>query len=404
VGVQDKDNPSWYHMLSGGVEQSPSGGEALLNIYGTFNTSGDLKPEVRSLAGILKVNISGSVGSNGGGLSGSVSIHKTTAECSPSVDAGTVISTAAWKHWEETIAWAYGGLISTGADTDDLEMTKTSTISVVDGYGMDDYWSLSGSFKEGQDTTQYKQDIILKAYFLNDGSISTLGANLKKDVITGFHEVFDYSHTDFIFVSYSYKQTGTTRRISSPSSPAEFAHWERSQEFSTVNEYTIEILVDGSVKEAKTYQHHYDLTDSATHTGSQYLVHQLGSQEWVDDSFTPNVSPYWNINLGGTNMVAVYEPVHLYRHWNGPATNRTEVDSYSDTDWGVVVNPLSPVGVTNQGFSDMEVKITGNRWVSLENLRTGARTAAYSGYGQTPDNHKDNIGYDPYDDLIIDYD
>jgi len=394
-----------------GTEQSPDGSEVLLNVEGHFRTGAsgyNLKDDVRKLAGILKVDISGTVG-DGGGLSAALSLYKSTEECSPSVDAGTVISTAAWKHWEETVTFTYDGseitpdgFLGLIHKYQNVYFTKDTQVSVVGGYGLSDVSFLDGSFKEGDDTTRYEQNIVLKAYFDNDGAIHELGVNLSRDDAANYAETFSFFGRDSSYTTYYFPRYGAgvypgegEYGLSHRTELRDISDRHRRQVISSNTTYTISPTIDGAEKESKSYVYTSNVDETATDVESVYNPTGYATYVNANGTFNPIVNPFWN--AGSTTEMVRFPPV-VYMG------NDSKSFNYSDTDWGVVVNPLSTAGVTNQGFSDMEVKITGNRWVSLENLRTGARTAAYSGYGQTPDNHKDNIGYDPYDDLIIDYD
>jgi len=380
----------------------------LLNVEGYFRTGAsgyNLKDDVRKLAGILKVNISGTVG-DGGGLSAALSLYKSTEECSPSVGAGTVTSVTTWSHWEQTITYSYGGselhpdFLGTIHKYQYVYMTKDTQINVVPGYGLSDVNFLDGSFKEGDDTTRYEQKIILRANFDNNGGIHELGVNLSKDVTTNYAETFSYAGQDNSYTSDYYPRDGGgvypgegRYGLSNNGGTYDVANRHRRQVISSNTTYTMSPTIGGIEKESKAYRYTSNEDETATDIESIFMIDLVRNFD-ANGTFVPDKDPYWN--EGSTVETVRFPPVVFMG-------NDSKSYNYSDTDWGVVVNPLSPAGVTNQGFSDMEVKITGNRWVSLENLRTGARTAAYSGYGQTPDNHKDNIGYDPYDDLIIDY-
>ena len=386
-----------------GVEQSPDGSKVLLNVEGDFRPASygfDLKDDARTLAGILSVDISGSVAVDGSGLSASLSAYKTRDECSPSVDAGVIIESSVWHHWEETTEYVYNGFTSSGVDVGTVNMTKQSAAVIVPGYGVDDF----GSLKQGNDVTRYTQNLILRAYFDSDGQIHHLGVNLSKDVQDGRNETSLYSSPDVYYESYSFR-SGNLRKISLPGATYSYPHWEQGLVVDSTNTYRMSPTVNGVETDTKEYVYYSDVNTQSWQTNSEVMSYAFTWVDWVDP-FIPNADPYWNEK-------AVLTVISESDTWwqrimvgsvRGVDYDSVTTENYTDTDWGELVNPLSETVLTDRGFADMEAKITGNRWVSLENVRTGVRTAAYSGYGQTAENHADNIGYDHYDDAIINYD
>lgn len=431
--------------LDGGAEQSPSGGETLLNIKGTFvNTSGayELKTGSRTLAGILKATISGTVNDSGGGLSGSASVYKTTAECSgakaevsTSDNGGTFHFNMATNNTSATT----DGLVAfdghtigeggthNGVSHQYLDVTQECAITKVDSA-----WNGSGPIVANGDpnysnftnvdlSTITAHEVINRAYYDNDGQIHTLG--------------FKYTHDERNRTLYD-------ATINQGTQEEQFQWWAHTSRYASVaaewvfeagsriavsgganssitlglaaytsdNVYTVDAMLDGAVVETDVYEYANVQKRSNTFSWNGFIHEPLAGgvvKGTVQSNMPIDGGDFVSVSGGDYTFLATGEA-----YTAGFSASRTvvwdsigggETTTYEVTENGITTSYASGSQPANKGFDVVESKITGSRFISLI-YDNGDTTQAHSAYGSTAVNHKDNIAYDHYDDTIIDYD
>lgn len=417
--------------LSGAVEQDPDGRNTLLNIKGLFGSSEELDAGIRTLAGILKASITGAVNPDtGAGLSGSVTVYKTTAECSPP-KSSEAYDTAATQYVSvqtavkdvTSYANAYGnsfGAGVTGQATHERSITintgSAPSAGVKDGNGIGapDFTD----FSTGGTGTLETQSVIHRAYYDNSGAPHAIGFRLEYDLASIQTNSFSVVSADFI-----YKLSYGDWSDSIPQFPDDIAG--DLQEGGLVilqGGYSVDVrLIDQDetgANQRKTYITH-SLMDGAIKESVEYVYRKVDESDVTRDwrLHDPHFGNYvvqddqpWD---GGTfYQGGISTPV------TGEDFQAGQVDDdiigwdnysitsqyYEVTEWGVSTQSGIGSPPADKGFSSVSRQIIGSRFVALVRDDASESMPAHSAYGSTGADHALHIAYDPYTDTITDSD
>ena len=426
--------------LDGEVEQSPSGADTLLNIIGTFGASGELKDGIRRLAGILKASISGTVNESGGGLSGSVSIFKTTAECSAPKSDPAVYDNSSTFHFKmdtsNTSVTTTGlipfdgstvgeGGVHNGVDTEIITANQTCAISEVSGAWNGQGATLSNgaanfsNFSNTVGGSVIDQTVIKKAYYDKAGQPHTLGFKYQLDSKTGlqYMPVINQSSLDITaqWAAFTSRLRGgewvfvTGGRTELSGGGNSSITLDRDTYLSG-DTYTIDAMLDDVSVATEAYSYSQIERRSITASWWGFVKEPLAGgtpKGTVQANMPIDGGDFVSVGAGGYVFLATGEAYAIGSTWSRVMTwddiSDSLITEYEVVERGVVTNYPSGSQPANKGFAMVAAKITDDRFVSLI-YDNGDTTAASSAYGATAANHKQYIAYDPYTDAITESD
>jgi len=419
VSLADASDASYSSIngLDGELEQSPSGENVLLNISGNFGNAGDnyeVKTGCRKLAGVIDLSITGTVGPAGSGLSGSLSLHKSAADCSPAYSESTT-DTRSLVHWTLEEIQSFTGIGASAHTHPDVQLNRVhmhfeapvleaSGASSIGIAGNDDKQLNTGLVKKDR-----TQNLIFRSHFDNNGATVDLGVNLIHNNSVEFTNstavvvAFDY-YVD----EYDYDGTyapASRDSVNNGSISNETTTMTRTDVTVTYNLYKAELTVNLAVKEEKVYSH--KLTNSRGVTdgdfgnffgpGGGYAgEYVFGSEPSTKEAVSIGSAAY----IGSKGINDVLLPAFDNYDSNGYPT--TDINTYDVDNWGDITSGATPV--ENQEFNYFSLNVIDGRFCSLTNTNKVENSKGHSVFGSTALNHLANISYDPYSDVITDSD
>jgi len=389
------------------IEQSPSGAEVLVNVPGIFVVGSALKEGVRKLAGVVKLNISGTADEFGNGISCSQSIYKDVNDSSPSSTGMLSIQKQQLFHYEvETTVSHHHNESAGGADPilRKIYYQEEKTVNAVLGLsstGVEDEYS----FRTGVEINRDSQNIIMHTHFDDGGNIVELGVNLREEQVWDYDDTFVFSFDEFIWgtVEGAIQPDGAGGEnvLCYPDARVQTHNKYRKLIRDYYRSYTMALTINGIDVSAKSYVHR-QLRDDEAGVLSGAAPITDGYSDQVIVAFT---DPYnessagWPATGWWDSGISTEDYKFGYISELPPYTSSTV---YSATDWDEIVNTSIANDIINQEFGDMDVTLVNNRWVYLGNGRSGEKTPAYSAYGETPAIHSEELYYNHHTGVITD--